>query len=120
MGEVVETLLKKRGITNATILAMLGNTFSDGIGALAGTSVSSALVSHTAYDEGGDPIMELVGIVLGCLIPVALKFITMKSKKGRGTAFYISLLYIMIMMLGTSYMYFTGGKKTMTPTEKKE
>jgi len=71
--EVVENMVKKMGISDSDVIAMLGNTISDGIGALAGGSIGSAITAWTAYDGASSPIMELVGVMLGCLIPPIAK-----------------------------------------------
>jgi uncharacterized membrane protein len=87
------------------VKSMLGNTFSDGLGALIGSSISSMMRSTTAYDERQiahwlRPLLELLGIVIGCLIPIAF----VKSKKKNVykiiavgfVMFFVSLLTYMI------------------------
>jgi hypothetical protein len=118
--EVVEVILKMNGLTDPTIVAMLGNTVSDGIGALAGSSVSGALVSHTAYDGDGNSLMELAGITLGCLLPPAMKYLTLNKKGGKKTGFYIALAYIIIMVMLIAYMFMTGKAVKMSATEKRK
>jgi len=77
--DAIEDKLPDRFKCDPHISAMLGNTFSDGLGALMGNSIASMILSTTAYKDSDvphawRPILELVGIVIGCLIPVAFKF----------------------------------------------
>lgn len=111
--DAIEQILKQQGVTDSKLLAMLGNTFSDAIGSLAGNSVSSALVSHTAYDGDSDTIMELVGISAGCLLPAAFLYYRQTGNK-------IALVYIALCCGGAAFLMFRGGKKAMTEQEKQK
>jgi len=101
--EVVENIVKKAGIGDSDVIAMLGNTISDGIGALAGGSIGSAITAWTAYDGSSSPIMELVGVMLGCLIPPIAKM------GGEPT---LALLRMLMFPLSIPYwMLFRNGKE---------
>tara|TARA_B100001094_G_scaffold332039_1_gene402497 strand:- start:756 stop:1343 length:588 start_codon:yes stop_codon:yes gene_type:complete len=96
------------GIKNqtSTVKSMLGNTFSDGLGALMGSSISSMMTSSTAYDAKQlahwiRPLFELFGIVIGCLIPVAL---TKSTFKPINTYAIISLTFCIFFSLLLTYM----------------
>ena len=76
--DALEGLLPKK--TPNTVKSMAGNTFSDAIGAFMGYSISSMIKIATAYDEERDleqwrrPLYELIGIVVGCLVPIAFYY----------------------------------------------
>jgi len=67
--EVVEIYVKAMGVSDSDVIAMFGNTISDGVGALMGGAISSGLVAWTAYDGAGSTALELFGVMFGCLIP---------------------------------------------------
>ena len=120
-----------------TSKAMMGNTFSDFIGALLGAGVVNLFIYMTSYDgiyTGDDkidesifvkylnnyaPIAEAFFIALGCLVPVFLNIAMTNSKYNNNNIYswviigIISLLVI-IMMFVSVY-----GVKDMTIKDKK-
>ena len=119
--EVVEKVLKKTGLTDVTVLSMLGNTISDGIGSLAGSSIQNALVAHTAYDGDGDTLMELAGISIGCLIPAAMKIWQMDrtaSVKDSSGLVTVCKLFLASCMFTMYYLWKTGKKSQANEKER--
>tara|TARA_B100001094_G_scaffold29059_2_gene24232 strand:- start:1014 stop:1607 length:594 start_codon:yes stop_codon:yes gene_type:complete len=103
-----EAIEELPGIKNqtSTVKSMLGNTFSDGLGALMGSSISSMMTSSTAYDSKQlahwiRPLFELFGIVVGCLIPVAL---TKSTFKPINTFAIISIIFVIFFSTLLTYM----------------
>ncbi len=55
--------------------AMLGNTFSDILGALAGLIISWAFMKVFKVKPSEHILIELAGVTIGCLIPVGIYII---------------------------------------------
>lgn len=55
------------------ISAALGNTFSDGAGALLGGAVAFALWKILGVKGEGTTTQATIGVIVGCLIPIAVK-----------------------------------------------
>jgi len=118
--------------------AMLGNTFSDFIGALLGAGIVSLFVYMTCYDGvyvGDDsidrhwaveylsyyaPVLEAVFIALGCLVPVFLNIAMSRMGENNNNmwAWMIvggTALAVVVMMYFSVY-----GIKIMTLTDKEK
>ena len=117
--------------------AMLGNTFSDFIGALLGAGIINLFIYMTGYDGSftGDenidsskfikylsvyaPVMEGVFIAIGCLVPVFLNIAMSRSgvnknvRKAWTVVFIILILVILMMYLSVN------GLKSMSTKDKK-
>lgn len=147
---VPDSILKSRNMTNEYVdnirekydiidgsKAMLGNTFSDFIGALLGAGIINLFTYMTSYDgiiTGDDdidnspfmtqlsnyaPIAEAFFIALGCLVPVFLNIAMTRSGQNNNNLYSwmivgsISLLIIIMMYLSVK------GIKKMTTKDKK-
>ncbi len=71
MGAIEETIMEMG--YDATVAAGLGNTFSDALGALAGGMVASFLYKHLKVKGEGTTTQQVLGVTIGCLIPVFIK-----------------------------------------------
>ena len=116
---------------------MLGNTFSDFIGAILGAALINLFIYMTNYDgfTTGDenidnnffvrnlntymPFLEAFFISLGCLIPVFLNIAMNKysNKRNNKYSWYVVSIIGIIMLI----MMFISSKgvKNMTPDDKK-
>lgn len=136
--DIPATILKDRSLTNDYVdnlrtkfdlidgsKAMMGNTFSDCIGACLGAGIISLFIYMTCYDgtvvskdteehflvkyiSYYAPIMEAVCIALGCLVPVFLN-IAMANMAGNKNSFWcwlivgvVSSFVIVVMYLSTT------------------
>lgn len=116
--------------------AMMGNTFSDFIGALLGAAVISLFMFMTTYDgtivsEENEnnvfvknlgyyaPIMEAVFIAFGCLVPVFLN-IAMTRMDGNTSNFWSWVIVgvVFVCVIGMMYMS-VQGIEDMTTKDKK-
>ena len=120
--------------------AMLGNTFSDFIGAILGAALMNLFIYMTNYDgiyTGDDsidesfftkylnaymPFMEAFFIALGCLIPVFINIAMSRYKSNNNSNnFYCWLVIGLISLIVLVMMYLSvKGIKTMTTKEKKK
>jgi uncharacterized membrane protein len=117
--------------------AMLGNTFSDFIGAILGAAIINLFIYMTSYDGiyTGDasiddsflvrnlkvyaPFMEAFFIGLGCLVPVFIN-IAMTRNDYNSNNFYSWMVVGVISMIVLVMMYISvKGVKTMTTDEKR-
>jgi hypothetical protein len=148
--DIPKTILTSRDITNTYVdnlrsqydtidgsKAMLGNTFSDFIGALLGAGVINLFVYMTGYDGSftGDkdidgskfikylgvyaPIMEAVFIAIGCLVPVFLNIAMSRSgvnKNVRNAWTVVAAVLVIVLFM----MYLSvKGIQPMTMEDKK-
>jgi len=102
--DAIENLVVFKNLPDV-VKSMIGNTFSDAIGAFLGASISSMMKSYTAYDDSDVPhwsrtLGELIGIVLGCLIPIAFYY----SSKGSGASKSITVSFVIFMILLLVFM----------------
>lgn len=134
--QFVDNLRDKYDIIDGS-KAMLGNTFSDFIGAILGAALVSLFVYMTNYDgftTGDDsiddnffvrnlsyyaPFMEACFIALGCLVPVFLN-IAMNRRSNKDNNFYAWLVVgvVGVALVGMMYMSSTGVKQ-MTTDDKR-
>lgn len=116
--------------------AMLGNTFSDFIGALLGAGIISLFMYMTVYDgtivsrENQDnvmvkylgyyaPVMEAFFIAFGCLVPVFLN-IAMSRMDGNTSNFWCWVIVIVVLLAVIIMMFFSvHGIQDMTLDDKK-
>ena len=118
--------------------AMLGNTFSDFIGAILGAGLINLFIYSTGYDgsiTGDDdvdnsffmkhlnsymPLLEAIFIALGCLVPVFLN-IAMNRKSNKINNFYSWLVVGIVGIIIIIMMYLSSkGLKKMTIVEKQK
>ena len=117
--------------------AMLGNTFSDFIGAILGAGVINMFVYMTSYDGiyTGDstddswlvknlnsymPVLEGVFIAIGCLVPVFIH-IAMDRTNPNINNTYCWIIIAIISIILIIMMYISAkGVKTLNTTEKKK
>jgi hypothetical protein len=66
---VIEDYLKTFGY-NSLVAAGMGNAFSDALGVITGGSVSMFLYSKLKLERIYNYWAEVVGIIVGCMIPV--------------------------------------------------
>lgn len=147
--DIPKTILSNPQVTNTYIdnlrskfdiidgsKAMMGNTFSDFVGALLGAGVISLFVYMTAYDgtivskENEDnffvkylgyyaPILEALFITLGCLIPVFLN-IAMSRMDGNKSNFWCWIIVGTVLVAVMLMMFFSVyGIQDMTLEDKK-
>ena len=117
--------------------AMLGNTFSDFIGAILGAGIINLFIYMTSYDSvytGDDsvdnnwlltnlskysPFMEAFFIAIGCLIPVFLNIAMTRNKyntNNRNSWIVVGVITLLIVVM----MYYSAfGIKDMTLKDKK-
>jgi hypothetical protein len=144
-------ILKDRNITNDYVdnlkdkydiidgsKAMLGNTFSDFIGAILGSGLINLFIYSTGYDgtiTGDDdidnsflikhlnsymPFLEAIFIAIGCLVPVFLN-IAMNRKSNKINNFYSWLVVGIVGIIIIAMMYLSSnGLKKMTIEEKQK
>lgn len=118
--------------------SMMGNTFSDFIGAILGAAVINLFTYMTSYDgvDSGDekvegsfllrnlnklgPFMEAFFIALGCLIPIFLNIaISRDNNSNNNNKAWIVVSIIGITMVVMMYMS-VSGVKNMTENDKKK
>lgn len=135
--DYVDNLRAKYDIIDGS-KAMLGNTFSDFIGAILGAGLINLFIYSTGYDgsiTGDDdvdnsffmkhlnsymPMLEAVFIALGCLVPVFLN-IAMNRKSNKVNNFYSWLIVGIVGILIIIMMYLSSrGLKKMTIKEKQK
>lgn len=148
---VPSDILKDRNITNDYVdnlkdkydiidgsKAMLGNTFSDFIGAILGAGLINLFIYSTGYDgsiTGDDdvdnsffmkhlnsymPLLEAIFIAIGCLVPVFLN-IAMNRKSNKINNFYSWLVVGIVGIIIIIMMYLSSkGLKKMTIVEKQK
>jgi len=148
---VPDDILKDRNITNDYVdnlkdkydiidgsKAMLGNTFSDFIGAILGAGLINLFIYSTGYDgsiTGDDdvdnsffmkhlnsymPLLEAIFIALGCLVPVFLN-IAMNRKSNKINNFYSWLVVGIVGIIIIIMMYLSSnGLKQMSIVEKQK
>jgi hypothetical protein len=148
---VPDDILKDRNITNDYVdnlkdkydiidgsKAMLGNTFSDFIGAILGAGLINLFIYSTGYDgsiTGDDdvdnsffmkhlnsymPLLEAIFIAIGCLVPVFLN-IAMNRKSNKINNFYSWLVVGIVGVIIIIMMYLSSkGLKKMTIVEKQK
>ena len=62
-------LIPTKYMPGVTYKAALGNTYSDFLGVIVGTSISIIAQESLGYDDDNEPIwLNMVGIVIGCFI----------------------------------------------------
>ena len=134
--EYVDNIKDKYDIIDGS-KAMLGNTFSDFIGAILGAGLINLFIYSTGYDgsvTGDDkidenflmkhlnsymPLLEALFIALGCLVPVFLN-IAMNRKSNKKNNFYSWLIVGIVGVIIIIMMYLsTRGLKTMNLDEKR-
>ena len=148
---VPREILKDRNLTNEYVdnikdkydiidgsKAMLGNTFSDFMGAILGAGLINLFIYSTGYDgsiTGDDevdnsfmvrnlssymPFLEAIFIAIGCLVPVFLN-IAMNRKSNKNNNFYSWLIVGIVGIIIIIMMYLsTRGLKTMNTKEKQK
>ena len=118
--------------------AMLGNTFSDFIGAILGAGLINLFIYSTGYDgsiTGDDdvdnsffmkhlnsymPLLEAIFIAIGCLVPVFLN-IAMNRKSNKINNFFSWLVVGIVGIIIIIMMYLSSkGLKKMTIVEKQK
>lgn len=133
--DFVDNLRSKFDIIDGS-KAMLGNTFSDFIGALLGAGIVGLFIYMTCYDgtvvsksnedsvwvkylSYYSPIMEAVFIAIGCLVPVFLN-IAMSRMSGNNSNFWCWVIVGLVSVIIVSMMYFSVyGIEDMTLEDKK-
>lgn len=147
---IPEDILKSRSLTNDYVdnirdkydiidssKAMLGNTFSDFIGAILGAALINLFIYMTNYDgfTTGDenidnnffvkhlnkymPFLEAFFISLGCLIPVFLNIAMNKYSNKRNNKYSWMVVSIIGIMMLLMMFLSSKGVKNMTPNDKK-
>jgi len=72
---VVEKWIMNMGF-DSQVAAGIGNTFSDTIGVMLGGAVSVALYKILKVKKEGTTFLQkLVGVFIGCMIPVIIKIV---------------------------------------------
>lgn len=66
------------------VKSTLGNTYSDGLGALIGSGLSVVAKDHYNYEQDKEPVwVNFVGVVIGCLFGVAFSIFWGKFIQGK-------------------------------------
>ena len=118
--------------------AMMGNTFSDFIGAVLGAAIVNLFVYMTSYDgiyTGDDsidesffvkylnaymPFMEALFIALGCLIPVFINIgMTRQSYNNNNTYAWLVVFVITIIVVIMMYLSVRGIRNFTTKEKRK-
>ena len=134
--QYVDNLRDKYDIIDGS-KSMLGNTFSDFIGAILGAALVNLFIYMTNYDgfvTGDDavdenplvkylsyyaPFMEAIFIALGCLVPVFLN-IAMNRRSNKSNNFYAWMVVGVVGALMILMMYLSSrGVQAMTPDDKR-
>lgn len=118
--------------------SMMGNTFSDFIGALLGAGVINLFIYMTSYDgiSTGDkgidnnpfvkylnsymPIAEAVFIAIGCLIPVFLNVAMSRSRFNKNSKYSWIIIAIIALVVVIMMYLSVSGVKDMTYEDKKK
>ncbi len=135
--EYVDNIKDKYDIIDGS-KSMLGNTFSDFIGAILGAGLINLFIYSTGYDgsiTGDDdvdnsfmvtnlssymPFLEAIFIAIGCLVPVFLN-IAMNRKSNKKNNFYSWLIVGIVGIIIIIMMYLsTRGLKKMNTKEKQK
>jgi hypothetical protein len=135
--EYVDNIKDKYDIIDGS-KSMLGNTFSDFIGAILGAGLINLFIYSTGYDgsiTGDDdvdnsfmikhlnsymPFLEAIFIAIGCLVPVFLN-IAMNRKSNKKNNFYSWLVVGIVGIIIIIMMYFSSrGLKQMNTNEKQK
>jgi len=135
--DYVDNLRDKYDIIDGS-KSMLGNTFSDFIGAILGAALVNLFIYMTAYDgviTGDDkidnnffvkhlssymPFMEAIFIALGCLVPIFLN-IAMNRNSNKKNNFYSWLVVGSVFVVMIIMMYISSkGVKNMNFDDKKK
>jgi len=135
--EYVDNIKDKYDIIDGS-KSMLGNTFSDFIGAILGAGLINLFIYSTGYDgslTGDDsvdehfllknlnsymPFLEAIFIAIGCLVPVFLN-IAMNRKSNKKNNFYSWLVVGIVGIIIIFMMYVSSrGVKTMNSDEKQK
>lgn len=135
--QYVDNLRDKYDIIDGS-KAMMGNTFSDFIGAILGAALINLFVYMTNYDgafTGDDdvdenffvkylsyyaPFMEAIFIALGCLVPVFLN-IAMNRRSNKSNNFYAWMVVGVVGAIMVLMMYMSSnGVKEMNFEDKKK
>ena len=97
-------------------IGMLGNTFSDFVGAMLGAGFSSIFTYLTAYDSSDDTaffrnplnqvLLEAVFIAIGCIIPVGMHYYDSNHKYGHRSMWLYFILTIFVVI---TVIVFMGG-----------
>ena len=149
--EIPGDILKDKNITNDYVdnirakydiidgsKAMLGNTFSDFIGAILGAALVKMFIYMTSYDgiiTGDDkvdnsffvkhlsnymPFMEAIFIALGCLVPIFINIaMNRRSNKKNNILSWLVVAFVGIVMVIMMFIGFRG-VKNMTLDDKKK
>lgn len=149
--DIPTDILKDRDVTNQYVdnlrdkydiidgsKAMMGNTFSDFIGAILGAALVNLFVYMTNYDgafTGDDdvdenffvkylsyyaPFMEAIFIALGCLVPVFLN-IAMNRRSNKSNNFYSWMVVGVVGAVMVLMMYLSSkGVQEMNYEDKKK
>ncbi len=70
-GGEIDSYIRELGFDTMTS-AGIGNTISDGVGVLSGGAVMTFLRKNFGVSDGENLLQEFIGIVLGCMLPVAV------------------------------------------------
>lgn len=118
--EYVDNIRRKYDIIHDS-KAMLGNTFSNVIAALLGGAILNIFVYLTIYDDSntGDksinqnyfvrnrenfmPLIEMVFIFIGCIIPIFLHIAMEKSEYVSIRSWYV-IIFVAILMISMMYI----------------
>ena len=117
--------------------SMMGNTFSNFCAALLAAGIFNLFTYLTAFDDNytGDnkidndwliknrniiaPVIEAIGIVIGCLIPIFLN-IAMKRNNNNNNTFYSWIIILIVSIVMILMLYFSVKNiSPMTTNDKK-
>lgn len=76
--DAIEEYIQSLGY-NSLIAAGIGNAFSDAIGAIFGGIIASYLYKTLKLKGMGTTMQQLVGVVIGCMIPVFIAMLYYKN-----------------------------------------
>lgn len=134
LNNYVDLLRRKYDIIHDS-KAMLGNTFSNVIAALLGGAIINIFIYLTIYDDSnsGDPainqnffyknrenlmpIIEVVFIFIGCIIPIFLHIAMEKSEYVSIRSWYV-IIFVAILMISMMYISYYN-IENMTYQDKK-
>ena len=134
LNNYVDLLRRKYDIIHES-KAMLGNTFSNVIAALLGGAILNIFIYLTIYDDSnsGDPainqnffyknrenlmpIIEVVFIFIGCIIPIFLHIAMEKSEYVSIRSWYV-IIFVAILMISMMYISYYN-IENMTYQDKK-
>ena len=116
---------------------MLGNTFSDFIGALLGAGIINLFIYMTGYDGSftGDknvdnskfikylgiyaPVMEGVFIAIGCLVPIFLNIAMSRSGVNKNVRNAWTVVFIVLLLVIAMMYLSVRGLQSMNTDDKK-